>query len=98
MRIDGRISAVDTHAAGEPGRVIVGGVPDVVGEEEAVLIPAEDPIGLRETLTATINDPVGREARAAAAKRRFEQTFSLSNWVSLHDRVYAEALRIRDAE
>ncbi len=26
MRLDGVISAVDAHAGGEPGRVIVGGV------------------------------------------------------------------------
>ena len=31
MRLSGMISAVDVHACGEPGRVIVGGVPDVPG-------------------------------------------------------------------
>ena len=32
MRIGRMISAVDTHACGEPGRVIVGGVLDVPGK------------------------------------------------------------------
>ncbi|GIS80984.1 MAG: hypothetical protein CM1200mP14_25500 [Gammaproteobacteria bacterium] len=32
MRLTGRIQAVDTHACGEPGRVIVGGVSDVPGK------------------------------------------------------------------
>ncbi|MDE0730050.1 MAG: proline racemase family protein, partial [Longimicrobiales bacterium] len=32
MRLTDRIQAVDTHACGEPGRVIVGGVSDVPGE------------------------------------------------------------------
>lgn len=32
MRRDGLIKAIDLHAAGEPGRVIVGGVPDVPGD------------------------------------------------------------------
>src|ERR671922_1062526 len=31
MRLSGMITAVDAHAAGEPGRVIVGGVLDVPG-------------------------------------------------------------------
>ena len=31
MRLDSMISAVDLHACGEPGRVIVGGVRDVPG-------------------------------------------------------------------
>ena len=31
MRLSGMISAVDVHACGEPGRVIVGGVPDIPG-------------------------------------------------------------------
>ncbi len=31
MRLSGMISAVDVHACGEPGRVILGGVPDVPG-------------------------------------------------------------------
>ncbi len=32
MRVSGMISAVDVHACGEPGRVILGGVPDVPGK------------------------------------------------------------------
>jgi len=32
MRLSERIKAVDLHACGEPGRVIVGGVPDVPGK------------------------------------------------------------------
>src|SRR5262245_4186580 len=32
MRLDSMVSAVDLHACGEPGRVIVGGVRDVPGE------------------------------------------------------------------
>jgi len=31
MQVSGTIEAVDTHVCGEPGRVIVGGVPDVPG-------------------------------------------------------------------
>ena len=31
MRLDPTITAVDAHAGGEPGRVIVGGVHDVPG-------------------------------------------------------------------
>ena len=31
MRLSGMLHAIDLHAAGEPGRVIVGGVPDVPG-------------------------------------------------------------------
>ena len=32
MRLTDRVEAVDTHACGEPGRVIVGGVGDVPGD------------------------------------------------------------------
>ena len=44
MRIASMISAVDAHACGEPGRVIVGGVLDVVGVHRPV------PLELARTL------------------------------------------------
>ena len=52
MRLSNMITAVDTHVGGEPGRVIIGGVPDVPGKTmfEKMMYLAEHRDGLRRRM------------------------------------------------
>jgi glycosyltransferase involved in cell wall biosynthesis len=71
----------------------VGGIPDVLTEAEAVLVPPGDPAALAAALQAMRLDPTGAAARAAAARRRLAQEFSTARWLDRIDDVYAAAMR-----
>ena len=72
MRLDRMIQAIDLHACGEPGRVIVGGVRDVPGrtmfEKMQHLARHQDDLRLR-----MLREPrgyPGGELQPRAARRR----------------------------
>jgi glycosyltransferase involved in cell wall biosynthesis len=69
----------------------VGGVPDVIGEHEAVLVPADDPAALAAAVRAVLADPTAARVRADAARRRLERDFTLEPWLDRYDAVYAAA-------
>lgn len=70
----------------------VGGVPDVVGEEEALLVPPEDPSALALALRRVHDHPAAALRRARAARDRLTIRFGLEPWLAAYERVYA-ALR-----
>src|SRR4051795_11602255 len=61
MKLSSMISAVDLHACGEPGRVIVGGVRDVPGRSmfEKMQYPAQHHDGVRKRM---LREPRGYPA------------------------------------
>jgi glycosyltransferase involved in cell wall biosynthesis len=86
----------ETMAAGTPiVAARVGGVPDVVSETEASLVPPEDPAKLARAIDAVRNDVAGAMTRAAAARRRLARDFAIGAWVNRVGDVYAAALRQR---
>jgi glycosyltransferase involved in cell wall biosynthesis len=66
----------------------VGGVPDVVGPAEAMLVPPEDPRALATAVDAVIQDPTGASRRVEAAAQRLHGNFGIEQWIDAHDRVY----------
>jgi glycosyltransferase involved in cell wall biosynthesis len=70
----------------------VGGVPDVVSEAEAWLVPCDDANGLGAALGAALADPAAARARGDAARRRLERDFAPDAWLAAHEALYA-ALR-----
>ncbi|MDB4870289.1 MAG: YqgM-like family glycosyltransferase [Gemmatimonadales bacterium] len=66
----------------------VGGVPDVVGPAEAMLVPPEDPGSLAEAIRHVVKDPEAAARRAEAAAHRLHANFSMERWVDAHDQVY----------
>jgi glycosyltransferase involved in cell wall biosynthesis len=66
----------------------VGGIPDVVGESEAILVRSEDHIGLAKAIRSTIQDPAAAMRRSQAALRRLHANFGMDRWIDAHDRVY----------
>jgi len=66
----------------------VGGVPDVVGDAEAVLVPGENPRALADALRGVIADPASAGARAGAARRRLETEFAAEPWFEQYEGLY----------
>jgi len=56
----------------------VGGMPEVVGDQESgLLVPEEDPQSLATAIIALLQDPARARQMGEAGRRRVEQFFSL---------------------
>lgn len=69
----------------------VGGVPGVVGDEEALLVPPNDPRALADAILAIRARPDLARERAARARRRLERDFSVATWLRRYADVYDRA-------
>jgi glycosyltransferase involved in cell wall biosynthesis len=67
----------------------VGGVPDVVGDAEARLVPPEDPAALAAALDDVRRDPDSAARRAEAARARLEARFGADAWLAAYESLYA---------
>jgi glycosyltransferase involved in cell wall biosynthesis len=70
----------------------VGGVPDVMGPQGALLTPPRDPEALAGALRASLMDPAAAQARAAAAHSRLTAVYSPARWLDQHDSVYRKLI------
>lgn len=68
----------------------VGGVPDVVGGDQALLVRAEDPRALAEAITELRRDGAAAARRARAARIRLQERFGVGPWLERYERVYRE--------
>ncbi len=75
----------------------VGGVPTVVGPDDALLVEPEDPTALAEAVGAVHRDREGAARRAAAATRRLRSEFDPEAWLSRHEAIYRGAMERRRA-
>ena len=66
----------------------VGGVPDVVGPAEALLVPSEDPAALARAIDDVFGDAAAAARRVSNARARLTADFSESAWVKAHEAVY----------
>jgi glycosyltransferase involved in cell wall biosynthesis len=74
----------------------VGGVPEVVGPEEAIVVPPEDPVALAEAIRSVIRDPAAARRRVEAALHRLHADFGMDRWIDAHDRVYTRMVSNRE--
>jgi glycosyltransferase involved in cell wall biosynthesis len=70
----------------------VGGVPDVLGRGEAVLVSPGDPDALREAVLGVLADPAAAEQMADRAARRLETAFGADAWLSAHEDIYRRVI------
>lgn len=66
----------------------VGGVPDVVTTNEALLVPPEDAGALADALASVREHPRAARRRATAGRRRLDEEFGLASWVARYAAVY----------
>jgi len=84
----------EAMAAGVPiVATSVGGVPDVVGPREAVVVPPDDPSALAAAIRAVLADPGSAAARSRAARERLATDFAEDPWLERHEAVYRAVKR-----
>ena len=71
----------------------VGGVPDVISQASALLVPPEEPTALAAAIEQVRRDPSAAAGRAAEARRVLDERFSEGPWVEKYGRLYASVLR-----
>ncbi len=71
----------------------VGGVPDVVGGGEAVLVPPEDAAALAKGLRLVLEKPLAAGSRVQRAHRRLETGFSTPSWLGRHEELYRALIK-----
>jgi len=85
---------LEAMSAGLPPVVTrVGGNEEVVGEGEAgLLVPAADPAALASALDSLLGDEERRRRMGSAARRRFEQNFTIDRMIAAYQSLYDEVL------
>ena len=86
------IALLEAIAAGTPiVATRVGGIPDIVSNNEAVLVPPEDPAALAAAIASVFADPGAAAERACRAKDRLTTAFGADPWLARHEEIYALA-------
>jgi glycosyltransferase involved in cell wall biosynthesis len=70
----------------------VGGIPTVVGPDEALLVETEDPAALRTAIASIAGDRPEADRRTKRAVARLESEFSSDAWLAAHEALYARSL------
>jgi glycosyltransferase involved in cell wall biosynthesis len=76
----------------------VGGIPDVVSQDDAILVSPEDPAAIADGLRALYADPEAAAVRAERARARVESAYAVQPWVEAYDLVYSAARTVADAK
>ena len=83
------IALFEAMAAGVPiVATRVGGVPDVVTDDGALLVPPENPAALAEAIRRAVADPEASARRVAVAKQRLISSFALEPWLDAYEMLY----------
>ena len=70
----------------------VGGVPEMLDETEALLVPSEQAAALAKAIGSVREDAVSAAKRAQAARARLERDFAVEPWVRRYEAVYRSVL------
>lgn len=71
----------------------VGGVPDVVTPNEAVLALSGDAAGIAAGIRSVYSNPEAARVRAVAAATRLAEHFAVDPWLDAHERLYRSVVR-----
>jgi glycosyltransferase involved in cell wall biosynthesis len=85
------MTLLEAIAAGVPvAATRVGGVPDVIGPSQGILVPPERPTALAQAIRTIQSDPAAAQQRAQAARTRLAVEFGLERWLAGYEKVYRE--------
>ena len=70
----------------------VGGVPDVLRPDEALLVPPGNPERLAEAMRRVFDDPAAAAARASRARARLAAEFAPGPWLDQYESLYRSLL------
>jgi glycosyltransferase involved in cell wall biosynthesis len=88
------IALFEAMAAGVPiVTTRVGGVPQIVSQDEALIVPPENPSALAAAIRAVHDAPAAAATRARRARERLQAEFGADSWLAKHDEVYASVRR-----
>ena len=80
------MALLEAIAAGVPVvTTAVGGIPDVVGVDQAWLVPPGDSGALSGALQQALDDP---GSRPVAARERLSRAFALDPWLDRYESIY----------
>lgn len=83
---------LEAMAAGVPVVATrVGGIPDVVTDNEARLVDAEQPDALADAVDEVLENGAEARRRAVKARERLDMEFGADRWRQQYDRVYSSA-------
>lgn len=66
----------------------VGGVPDMLSSDEALLVPSERPDLLAAAIRDCLDDPASARARANNSRLRLDRDYSAAAWIARHVALY----------
>jgi glycosyltransferase involved in cell wall biosynthesis len=75
----------------------VGGVPDVLSADEAILVPPEDEEALASAIRWMRTDPEAARQRVGRARERLLRDFALGPWLDRYELFYSSVLRTHPA-
>lgn len=70
----------------------VGGVPEMLNDTEALLVPSDQPAALAAAISSVRDNAEAARIRAGAARARLEREFAVDPWVGRYDSVYRSVL------
>jgi glycosyltransferase involved in cell wall biosynthesis len=84
---------LEAMAAGTPVvATTVGGIPEMVSGQEALLVPPADGGALSGAIRRALADPAGTGRRAAAATARVADAFGQAPWLIRYERLYEQVI------
>jgi glycosyltransferase involved in cell wall biosynthesis len=85
---------LEAIAAGVPVvTTAVGGVPDVIGPGEGLLVPPERPTALAQAIRNVQAHPAAAKQRAEAARVRLALEFGPERWLARYEEIYRDVRR-----
>jgi glycosyltransferase involved in cell wall biosynthesis len=88
------IALLEAMAAGTPiVATSVGGIPDVVTRDEAILVPPDEPRALAAAISDSLRHRSEAYTRARAARQRLATECDLAGWLSRYEQLYRAVRR-----
>jgi glycosyltransferase involved in cell wall biosynthesis len=71
----------------------VGGIPDMLRPQDALLAEPDNPQSLAAAIRETMRNPAAALARVASARARLDAEYTVAPWVERHATIYRQVLR-----